>query len=60
MGVYSYTVRKKNKGRAKGGFLIGKKEDWDVQLCEINKKEEAGMIMIKIGTEKEYWKIVGV
>lgn len=56
----SYAVKDKNRGRAKGGFIIGKKIEWNVKRCKLIGKEEEGMVMTNIKMEKERINIVSV
>lgn len=56
----SYAVKDKNRGRAKGGFIIGKKIEWNVKRCKLIGKEEDGMVMTNIKMEKERINIVSV
>lgn len=49
----SYAVREKKKGRAKGGFVIGKKNSWGQKGSTLIKKEEEGLILSEIEIEKE-------
>lgn len=56
----SYAVKDKSRGRAKGGFIIGKKIEWNVKRCKLIEKEVEGMVMTNIKMEKERINIVSV
>jgi len=35
--------RNKNKERAKGGFIVGKKREWQLKRCDLIVKKENGL-----------------
>jgi len=49
----NFTVKNKNKGRAKGGFIIGKKKEWRMDKCKFIAGKREGVIRsdMKIGKE---------
>lgn len=52
-------VKEKRKGRAKGGFIIGKKKEGRGQ-GKLLVKEKEGMVMSEIEMYRERWKIISV
>jgi len=50
---YSFATRDKRKGRAKGGFIIGKRKNWGDQNAKIIGKQEMGVLVSEIVEEEE-------
>ncbi|XP_039315229.1 stress response protein nst1-like [Solenopsis invicta] len=59
--ICSFARKEKNKGRARGGFIIGKRKE---EVGESNRitiiKEKEGMVMTEIAWENEKQKIISV
>lgn len=49
---YSFALKEKKKGRAKSGFLIDKKKDWDT-INRIMEKEDEGVVISEIKERKK-------
>lgn len=57
----NYTVKEGKRGRARGGFVIGKKKDWNLrQGGKLIQREEEGMILTDLILGKESLSIVSV
>jgi len=55
----SFAVKKKIKGRARGGFIIGKRKEWGGDKLSISKENEE-MVMTELNIGKERWKVITV
>lgn len=54
-------MKEGKKGRARGGFIIGKKKDWDLrQGGKLIQREEEGMILTDLILGRERLSIVSV
>jgi len=47
-------VKNKNKGRAKGGFIIGKKKEWKMNKCTLLASKGEGMVRTELVIEGEH------
>lgn len=58
----SFAERDKKRGRAKGGFIIGKIKGWGEEEGETSMKKEEGSLIPKIKDKKEKrsWRIISV
>jgi len=57
--VCSYAVKRRMKGRARGGFIIGKRKEWGGGKLIISKENE-DVVMTELNSGKEKLKIVSV
>lgn len=53
-------VKEKKKGKAKGGFIIGKKKGWGDDGSTLINNEEEGVIMMEIKEKGEVTVIISV
>jgi len=53
-------VKNKNKGRAKGNFIIGKKKEWKMDKCKLMARKGEGVIRLDMEINKEYISIISV
>lgn len=57
----SYAIKEGKKGRAKGGFIIGKKKNWDLaQSNNLIQREEEGIIVTEMSLDREKLSIISV
>lgn len=56
----SFARKVKRRGRAKGGFVIGKKKDWGKEGSRLIKEEEGDVVVSEIRGEKENCRIISV
>jgi len=43
-----FAVKNKNKRKAKGGFIIGKKKEWKLGKCNLIARKREGMIRLEM------------
>jgi len=55
-----FAVKCKNKGRAKGGFIIGKKKEWRTDKCRLLARKGEGVIRSDLKIDREQVSIISV
>jgi len=48
-----FAVKNKNKGRAKGGFIIGKKKEWKLGKCNLIARKREGSIRSEMEVDRK-------
>lgn len=57
----SYAIKEGKKGRARGGFIIGKKKDWNLaQGNNLIQREEKEIIVTEMSLDREKLSIISV